>query len=499
MGFDCNDGVPKPRRYRLARLLRSVSIGLSVLPLLGGYPFYKSSLNAQESIQKGTSESSDSLIDVLPRANQVSPSASFKIELSPAKAKPGATVTLRVTGQIHQGWHIGVLEQDAIEKVGYPTKIELELDGLEAIDSKYKCSAEPEKISVADMTMLCLSDTFTWTRRFQVKNNTASYSAKGAIRFQACNDQICQPPKSLAFALGKPNEAETQSQELKQPSNEKPIGEPLVLPLEPSEKTRIRPQLSLSNALFGRPKENLIWMAKVPTGPGTSANLYLPKSKRFILKNTGNTDTITESTATYVSIDQDGNGEISSWESCSSGSPIRIHDSMYRIVSINLEQSTITLQKLDAPLRGSLVGRRCPDFEFTTLDGQTVSNKTIQGKVTILDVWAVTCHNCYEGFPHVQRLQDKYSADKLNVILLSVDGTQSLYDSQAPALFQSFGGAKWPSVRVASGFSDILPIGDFGFGSVVIDKNGIVRAVGTRGEELENTLARAFADDRSDL
>lgn len=462
MVFNCNDRIQKAKQYRLAGPLRSISIGLSLFLLLGGLPFAETTLIAQEAIQKGTSASADSLIDILPRANQVSTLANFRVELSPAKSKPGEIVTLSVTAQIQQGWHIGVLEQDALEKVGYPTKIELELDGLEAIDSKYKCSAEPEKISVGEMTMLCLSDTFTWTRRFQVKNNTASYSAKGAIRFQACNDQVCQPPKSLAFALGKPKEANTPPQELRQPSNEKPIGKPFVLTLEAAEITRVRPQRSLTNALFGRPTENLIWVAKVPTGPDASANLYLPKSKRYVLKNTGNADTITESTATYVSIDQDGNGVISSWESCSSGSPVRIHDAMYRIVSISLEQSTITLQKLDAPLRGSLVGRRCPDFEFTTLDGQMVSNKTIQGQVTILDVWAVTCHNCYEGFPHIQRLQDKYSADKLNVILLSVDATQALYDSQAPALFQAFGGAKWPSVRVDSAFSDILPIGDLG-------------------------------------
>ena len=46
--------------------------------------------------------------------------------------------------------------------------------------------------------------------------------------------------------------------------------------------------------------------------------------------------------------------------------------------------------EIDVPLTGSVLNRRCPEFEFTTVDGQTVSNKSILGKVTILDIWAVT-------------------------------------------------------------------------------------------------------------
>ncbi len=44
----------------------------------------------------------------------------------------------------------------------------------------------------------------------------------------------------------------------------------------------------------------------------------------------------------------------------------------------------------------------------------------------------------------------------------------------------------------------VISIGDFGFGSVIIDQNGIVRAVCTRGEELDATLAEIFSEDASD-
>ncbi len=66
------------------------------------------------------------------------------------------------------------------------------------------------------------------------------------------------------------------------------------------------------------------------------------------------------------------------------------------------------------------------------------------GKTTVLDIWAVTCHNCYEGFPKIQNALDKHSAEKLSVVLLTVDTDRKFYDSLAPNLFQTYGGASWP-------------------------------------------------------
>jgi len=63
---------------------------------------------------------------------------------------------------------------------------------------------------------------------------------------------------------------------------------------------------------------------------------------------------------------------------------------MFQVTGINIQSKTMTLQQIDVPLTGSVLNRRCPEFEFTTVDGQTVSDKSILGKVTILDIWAVT-------------------------------------------------------------------------------------------------------------
>lgn len=446
-------------------------------------------------IAQDDNKSGQELVEVLPRSGQVSPLATFRLALSPSDARPGDPVTLTIEAKIEQGWHIGSLDDGATDRVGLPTKVDFHPQGLVEVDKTYRCSKAAEEIAIGEQKLLVLDGTFTWSRQYRVQPNGAVFAGKGSIRFQACNDQVCQGPKTLEFSFRQPLPAEPSSSKPALANQEQPIGAPVVLTLESCSLTRVHPQLSFLTVLtLSRGQDELVWKAKVPLDEKTVVDLYLPKARRYVLQNRGAADTITESTATYVSVDQNGDGQIALWESCSAGRPIRIHDAMFRITAIDVAQSTLTLQKVDVPLAGSLVGRQCPTFQYTTLAGEVVTNETIRGTATILDVWAVTCHNCYEGFRLVERLQKKYSPEKLKVILLSTDGSQSLYDSESPKLFKQYGGGQWPSVRVDNGFGGILPLGDYGFGSVVVDAKGIVRAVGTHGSELEATLAEIFAN-----
>ena len=133
---------------------------------------------------------------------------------------------------------------------------------------------------------------------------------------------------------------------------------------------------------------------------------------------------------------------------------------MYRITKIELDEKTLTLQQVDVPLKGSLVGFRCPKFKFTTLNGQIISNETIRGKTTILDIWAVSCHNCYEGFPVIQRCLEKYSDKNIQVVLLTTDVDRESYDRQAEKIFATYGGGRWPQVMLPGGFHGALTLED---------------------------------------
>ncbi len=52
----------------------------------------------------------------------------------------------------------------------------------------------------------------------------------------------------------------------------------------------------------------------------------------------------------------------------------------------------------------------------------------------------------------------------------------------------SLAGGSWPQVMLPGGFEGALTFGDYGFGSVVVDATGIVRAVGVHGFNIESTI-----------
>lgn len=416
--------------------------------------------------------------------------AKMVVSLSPTEAMAAQEVTLTIQTTIAKGWHIGSISSDP-EAIGFPTQIQFDPVGLEPIDKDFTSSAQPRVLNLAIGKQQYMQGEFTWTRKYRVTAADSKYGGMGTVRFQACDNTKCLAPQTATFELGhiQGTGSMPQSKRDAELATGKSIGEPIVLNLEPCDLKRTRPQLSVSNLfatlLAGRPTDKMVWKGTIPSGPNQGVSIYLPRAKQYSLINTGSDGTIVGNTATYVSVDQDSDEKLAEWEAVAVNRPIRIRDTMYRVKEINLENKTMTIQELDIPLKGSLVGFRCPDFELTALDGSVISNKSILGKTTILDIWAVTCHNCYEGFPKIQNSLKKHGPDKFNVILLTVDTDRQFYDSQAPRLFETYGGKDWPQIMLPGGFEGALTFGDYGFGSVVVDETGIVRAVGAMSFNIE--------------
>ena len=86
----------------------------------------------------------------------------------------------------------------------------------------------------------------------------------------------------------------------------------------------------------------------------------------------------------------------------------------------------------------------------------------------------------------------KYGNEKLQVVLLSVDSSRDFYDSRAPKLFEQYGGGEWPSIILPGGFNGALHFGDFGYGKIILDKDGTVHEVNPR--DLEKSLEKIFAN-----
>jgi thiol-disulfide isomerase/thioredoxin len=65
--------------------------------------------------------------------------------------------------------------------------------------------------------------------------------------------------------------------------------------------------------------------------------------------------------------------------------------------------------------------REIPALTMTTLDGKTITNKDLAGKVTIFNFWATWCAPCRAEIPDLVKLQDQYKDHLVIIGVLSED------------------------------------------------------------------------------
>ena len=62
-----------------------------------------------------------------------------------------------------------------------------------------------------------------------------------------------------------------------------------------------------------------------------------------------------------------------------------------------------------------------PHFTLRDLDGKTFKLAELRGKPIVLDFWATWCGPCRASMPHLSALQERYAAQGLVVLGLSLD------------------------------------------------------------------------------
>lgn len=65
-------------------------------------------------------------------------------------------------------------------------------------------------------------------------------------------------------------------------------------------------------------------------------------------------------------------------------------------------------------------GKAAPDFELTTLDGETMKLSDYQGKKIILNFWATWCPPCKAEMPHMQNFYEKHKEDGIEVVAVNL-------------------------------------------------------------------------------
>ena len=123
----------------------------------------------------------------------------WTVTADPAEAvKPGGKVTLTLRGEVSDGWHVYALKQ----LPNGPTPLRVTLDQNDvATASGAPVGSPATKIHDPGFNL----DTQFYSRAFTVALplQIAAHSANGtqqlpvSVRFQTCNDRVCQPPKTV--------------------------------------------------------------------------------------------------------------------------------------------------------------------------------------------------------------------------------------------------------------------------------------------------------------
>ncbi|HZD95985.1 MAG TPA: redoxin family protein, partial [Candidatus Sulfotelmatobacter sp.] len=111
-----------------------------------------------------------------------------------------------------------------------------------------------------------------------------------------------------------------------------------------------------------------------------------------------------------------------------------------------------------------------PDFSFTTLEKQPVSNASMRGKVVLLDFWGTWCPPCRESVPILRNINKKYTSKAFQLIGISSDDDEDVWRTFIDAQHMN-----WSEYIDLSG--DVLEA--FKVESfptyIVLDKDGVVR------------------------
>ena len=116
------------------------------------------------------------------------------------QAKIGATVEAKLPLQLRAGYH--VQSNTPTDKYLIPLRLTWNQGPLEALAVGYP-KPQMEKYAFSEMPQSVFSGNFDLTTKFKVPPNAIGgpTAITGKLRYQACNDNMCLPPRTMDVSL----------------------------------------------------------------------------------------------------------------------------------------------------------------------------------------------------------------------------------------------------------------------------------------------------------
>jgi len=157
---------------------------------------------------------------------------------------------------------------------------------------------------------------------------------------------------------------------------------------------------------------------------------------------------------------------------------------LHTILRRGVSSCVITCALLSVILTGALseahAGGSAPQFSVQTLDGDTVTSRSLAGQTVLLQFWATWCQYCRRDQPAVDQVERAYASKGLMVLAVDVGESEQTVRAYLQKSPRSARIALDPDRRVAARFG----VASFPY-YVLLDRNGAIAgtAHGAGGEE----------------
>lgn len=140
--------------------------------------------------------------------------------------------------------------------------------------------------------------------------------------------------------------------------------------------------------------------------------------------------------------------------------------------------------------REKIVGRPMPEISLTDWrNTEGIKLEDLKGKVVVLDFWGTFCAPCIAAFPKNDSLYAKYKSQGVEFLGICTNERQENYDRVLAAAKPQYPMGRDAELKTMKAWSaESYPL------YVLVDRNGIVRAMGLKHEYLEPAIQMLLAE-----